>query len=46
MPANVENSAAAQDWKKSVFIQIPKKAVTKMFKLPTTPLHSSHMLAK
>ena len=25
MPANVENSAVAQDWKRSVFIPIPKK---------------------
>ena len=24
MPANLENSAVAQDWKKSVFIPIPK----------------------
>ena len=25
MPANLENSAVAQDWKRSVFITIPKK---------------------
>ena len=25
MPANLENSALAQDWKRSVFIPIPKK---------------------
>ena len=25
MPANLENSAVAQDWKRSVFIPIPKK---------------------
>ena len=25
MPANLENSAVDTDWKKSVFIQIPKK---------------------
>ena len=24
MPANLENSAVAQDWKRSVFISIPK----------------------
>ena len=29
-----------QDWKKSVFIPVPKNAQT------TTQLHSSHMLAK
>ena len=26
MPANLENSAVAQDWIKSVFIPIPKKS--------------------
>ena len=25
MPANLENSAVAKDWKRSVFIPIPKK---------------------
>ena len=25
MPANVENSAGPQDWKRSMFIPIPKK---------------------
>ena len=29
MPANVENSAVAQDWKRSVFIPIPKKGNAK-----------------
>ena len=29
MPANLENSAVAQDWKRSVFIQIPKKGNAK-----------------
>ena len=29
MPANLENSAAAQDWKKSVLFQIPKKGSDK-----------------
>ena len=29
MPANVENSAVAQDWKRSVFIPIPKNGNVK-----------------
>ena len=29
MPANLENSAVAQGWKKSVFIPIPKKGNAK-----------------
>ena len=29
MPANLENSALAQDWKRSVFILIPKKGNAK-----------------
>ena len=29
MPANLENSVVAQDWKRSVFIPIPKKRNTK-----------------
>ena len=29
MPANLENSA--QDWKKSVFIPIPKKGIAKEY---------------
>ena len=29
MPANFENSAVPQDWKKSVFIPIPKKGNAK-----------------
>ena len=29
MPANLENSALAQDWKRSVFIPIPKKGNAK-----------------
>ena len=29
MPANVENSAVATDWKRSVFIPIPKKGNAK-----------------
>ena len=34
-----------QDWKKSVFIPIPKKAIPKNAQT-TTQLHSSHMLVK
>jgi len=45
MSANLENSAVATDWKKSVFIPIPKKGNAK--ECPTTiELHSFHMLAK
>ena len=29
MPANLENSAVAKDWKSSVFIPIPKKGNAK-----------------
>ena len=29
MPANMENSAVAQDWKRSVFTSIPKKGNAK-----------------
>ena len=29
MPENLENSAVAKDWKRSVFIPIPKKGNTK-----------------
>ena len=29
MPANLENSAVPQDWKRSVFIPIPKKGNAK-----------------
>ena len=29
MPANLENSAVAQDWERSVFIPIPKKGNAK-----------------
>ena len=35
----------SQDWKRSVFIPIPKKAMSKNAQT-TTPLHSSHMLVK
>ena len=31
MPANLENSAVAQDWKRSVFIPIPKKGNAKEY---------------
>ena len=29
MPANLENSAVAQDWKRSLFVPIPKKGNAK-----------------
>ena len=29
LPANLENSAVAQDWKRSIFIPIPKKGNAK-----------------
>jgi len=35
----------SQDWKRSVFISIPKKAMSKHDQI-TAQLHSSHMLAK
>ena len=35
----------SQDWKRSVFIPIPKKGIAKNAET-TTQLHSSHMLAK
>ena len=31
MPANLENSVVAQDWKRSVFIPIPKKGNAKEY---------------
>jgi len=31
MPANLENSAVAKDWKRSVFIPIPKKGNAKEY---------------
>ena len=34
-----------QDWKRSVFIPIPRKAMTKNFQT-TAQFHSSHVLAK
>ena len=35
-----------QDWKRSVFIPIPKKRIAKECSKTTTQLHSSHMLVK
>ena len=43
MPANLENSAVATGLKRSVFIPISKKAMSKNVQT-TTQLHSSHML--
>ena len=45
MPANLENSAVATGLKRSVFIPISKKAMSKNVQT-TTQLHSSHMLVK
>ena len=45
MTANLENSAVPQDWKRSVFIPIPKKGNAKNAQT-TTQLHSSYMLVK
>ena len=44
MPANLENSAVAQGWKKSLFIPVPKKGNAKNVQT-TAQLHSSHTLA-
>ena len=41
MPANLENSAVLRDWKRSVFIPIPKKGnAKKCSNYPTTALIS------
>ena len=45
MTANLENSAVPQDWKRSVFIPIPKKGNAKNAQT-TTQLQSSYMLVK
>ena len=42
MPANVENSAVAQDWKRSVFIPIPKKGNAKEYSNYCTIVLLSH----
>ena len=44
MPANLENSAVATDWKRSMFIPIPKATPKNV--QTTAQLHSSHMLVK
>ena len=44
MPANLKNSEWPQDWKKSVFISIPRKAMPKNIQT-AAQLHSSYMLA-
>ena len=49
MPANLENSAVAQDWKRSIFIPIPKKGnVKECSNYPTIALisHASKVLLK
>ena len=45
MPANLENSAVAQNWKRSVFISIPKKVKVKSLsrvQLLATPWTATH----
>ena len=42
MPANLENSAVAQDWKRSVFIPIPKKGNAKEYSNYHTIALTSH----
>ena len=49
MPENLENSAVATDWKRSVFIPIPKKGTAKeCSNYPTTALisHASKVMLK
>ena len=42
MPANLENLAVATDWKRSVFIPIPKKGNAKECSNYHTIAHISH----
>ena len=42
MPANLENSAVAQEWKRSVFIPIPKKSNAKEYSNYHTVAFVSH----
>ena len=49
MPANLENSAVPQDWKRAVFIPIPKKGNTKEcsnYHLITLISHASKVMLK
>ena len=49
MPTNLENSAVAKDWKRSVFIPIPKKGNAKeCSNYDTTALisHASNVMLK
>ena len=49
MPANMENSAVATDWKRSVFIPIPKKDSAKEYSNYRTIvfiLHASKVMLK
>ena len=49
MPANLENSAVAQDWKRSIFIPVPKKGNAKeCSNYSTTALisHASKVMLK
>ena len=42
MPPNLENSAVAQDWKRPVFIPIPKKGNVKEYSNYRTVAFISH----
>ena len=42
MPANLENSAVATDWKRSIFISIPKKGNAKEWSNNGTTVLISH----
>ena len=43
MPANLENSAVAQDWKRSIFIPVPKKGNAKECSNYSTIVLISHV---
>ena len=45
MPANMKNSTVDKDWKRSVCIPIPRKALQENVQT-TTQMHSFHTLAK
>ena len=49
MPANLENSAVAKDWKRSVFIPVPKKGKLKEcsnYRAVALISHSSEVMLK
>ena len=45
IPANMKNSTVDKDWKRSVCIPIPRKALQENVQT-TTQMHSFHTLAK